>query len=66
MENKSLLIRAGHPVRLCGGCRDALETVCAGRYTLRLTGAHSRKALCALCGRTSYTLEYEVRKEETA
>lgn len=64
MQNKSLYIRAHHPVRLCEDCCRAVREICAGRYVLRQTAeTDTEEHICALCGRLNETAEYMAEKE---
>lgn len=66
MEQKTISVKVGQPVRLCSECAIITQDLLAERYMLRLRPAVHQKTRCAACGKLTYTLEYATEKGEQA
>ena len=63
MEQKTIFVKVGQPVRLCSECAIIAEDLLSERYTLQLRPVIHQKTQCTTCGKLTYTLEYTTERK---
>lgn len=62
MEQKTIRIKVGQPIRLCSPCALLTEDLLGAGYALWLPPAIHQKTRCEGCGRETDTLAYILKK----